>query len=135
MVAAAAQAEIVVLRALRPQSMVPAFARDDLRGVLPDPSDDHVLISAVEGGADAIVTANLRDFPTRVLGRFDVVRRDPDGFLLDFATADKQSLRDAVEEVFHTAQTMEQKPQSAHSMLRKARLPRMAKWARDQASG
>jgi predicted nucleic acid-binding protein len=50
---------------------------------LPDPDDRHVVAVAIGGRADAIVTANLSDFPAEALSplRIDVV--SPDGFRLD----------------------------------------------------
>ncbi len=50
---------------------------------LPDPDDRHVLAAAIVGGADTIVTANLRDFPEPTLARFNIVATHPDDFLLD----------------------------------------------------
>jgi len=50
---------------------------------LPDPGDRHVVAAAVMGGADAIVTANLNDFPDDALGAFDLVATHPDDFVLD----------------------------------------------------
>jgi len=49
---------------------------------LPDPDDRHVLAVAVRARADAIVTANLRDFPPAVLERLEVEAISPDEFLL-----------------------------------------------------
>ncbi|MBI2748833.1 MAG: PIN domain-containing protein [Burkholderiales bacterium] len=50
---------------------------------LPDPNDRHVLAAAIRGNADAIVTANVKDFPASVLSRFDVELQTPDHFVLN----------------------------------------------------
>jgi predicted nucleic acid-binding protein len=49
---------------------------------LPDPNDRHVLAAAIAGGANQIVTANVRDFPEDVLARYDLEAVSPDTFLL-----------------------------------------------------
>lgn len=55
---------------------------------LPDPNDRHVLAAAIRARADVIVTANVRDFPTDVLSRYDIEAQHPDEFvryLIDLA--------------------------------------------------
>lgn len=55
---------------------------------LPDPDDRHVLAAAICGHADVIVTMNLRDFPSDIIGSFGIEVQHPDEFvlhLLDFA--------------------------------------------------
>ncbi len=47
------------------------------------PKDRHVLAAAVHGGAEALVTENLRDFPREAVSRFDVEVVSQDTFLLD----------------------------------------------------
>jgi hypothetical protein len=50
---------------------------------LPDPDDRHVVAAAVRGRADAIVTANVRDYPVDILGPLNVEVIHPDDFLLN----------------------------------------------------
>ncbi|KUP26872.1 PIN domain-containing protein [Kocuria rhizophila] len=50
---------------------------------LPDKDDRHVVAAAIQGRADLIVTANLKDFPARVLGRFNLEVQHPDEFFMN----------------------------------------------------
>lgn len=58
-----------------------AFLIDKL--VLPDPDDRHVLAAAIAGHADAIVTSNLKDFPTSALTQHGVEAQHPDDFVMN----------------------------------------------------
>ena len=50
---------------------------------LPDPDDRHVLAAAIKSGAEAVVTFNLKDFPSETLRAFGVDARHPDDFIVD----------------------------------------------------
>lgn len=48
---------------------------------LPDEDDRHVIAAAIRCGAQAIVTDNLKDFPTSELEKYDIEAVTPDTFL------------------------------------------------------
>ena len=48
-----------------------------------DPKDRHVLAAAVRGGAEVLVTENLRDFPADAVSPYDLKVVTQDAFLLD----------------------------------------------------
>jgi len=49
---------------------------------LPDLDDRHVLAAAIRARAGAILTYNLKDFPTETLGHYDIEAIHPDDFLI-----------------------------------------------------
>jgi hypothetical protein len=61
---------------------VRGYERWERRLTLPDPDDRHVLAAALACVADAIVTFNVRDFPTQTLAPFGVTAEPPDAFLM-----------------------------------------------------
>jgi predicted nucleic acid-binding protein len=48
---------------------------------LPDPNDRHVVAAAIHGQANAIVTANLVDFPAHLLAPHNLEAIHPDDFI------------------------------------------------------
>ena len=50
---------------------------------LPDPANRHVLAAAIRGGANRIVTFNLKDFPAAALSPHGVEACHPDAFVAD----------------------------------------------------
>ena len=63
---------------------------------LPDARDVHVLAAAIEGGADLIVTRNLRDFPADRLAPHGLTAQHPDAFIADLFDVDPEAVLAAV---------------------------------------
>lgn len=124
---AQARAEIAVLRAQWPKAEVAVEPGLEARLWLPDENDIHVLAAAVGSSADAILTVNTKDFPRGVLAEEDVLRIEPDGFLMDLWIEAPDPVARAAEAVLAQANVLSDQPWEMRALLKKARLPRLAK--------
>ncbi len=122
-----AKAEIALLESRWPDASVSPDPELEASLHLPDKADHHVLAAAITGNAAILVTLNIQDFPTRALAAHGILRRDPDGFLMDFWQDDPEKIARVCEEVRAKAERISGKPQPMRSLLKKARLPRLGK--------
>lgn len=65
---------------------------------LPDENDRHVLAAAIRGGAQVIVTKNLKDFPDEVLQKYGIEAQHPDKFILGLIDRAPYAVRQAADE-------------------------------------
>nr|WP_255415111.1 PIN domain-containing protein [Tropicimonas sp. IMCC34011] len=124
---AIARGDVALLRAAFPAAEVPPAPGIEQRLWLPDPADVHVLAVAIASGADLVVTMNAKDFPRHTLREEGLDRIDPDAFLMDLWLKDAAGMEAAVADVVHRAARMDDAPRDARTLLKKARLPRLAK--------
>jgi predicted nucleic acid-binding protein len=117
-----ARSEIATVRMVWPQAEVEV--PEDLVETLslPDPADRHVLATAIAGRAEALLTLNRADFPTRTLARHGIVLREPDGFLLELHAEgyDIAGVAEAVREKGGRQRAL-------RPLLKRAGLPRLGK--------
>lgn len=93
---------------------------------LPDPNDRHVVAAAIRSGAQAIVTFNLKDFPTAALEPLGIEAVHPDDFvadLLDLAPAL------VVQVLYQQAASLRNPPRSVDDLLTTLELVGLAKSA------
>ena len=79
-----------------PDAVVTDYQRIAAGLDLPDPDDRHVLAAAIRGGADVIVTANLRDFPASRLAAHAISAQHPDDFISDLFQTHPETVLAAV---------------------------------------
>ena len=60
--------------------------------LLPDPDDRHVVAASIVGGANVIVTFNLRDFPQSALKPFGITSQHPDPFIAELLAANEREV-------------------------------------------
>lgn len=123
---AVARREIAGMRARWPEAEVPPDEALAETLSLPDPNDRHVLAAAITGRAAVLMTLNRNDFPTRTLGRYGVLLRDPDGFLCDLETEGVPIL-DVATTVRARATAVSGRAPELRAMLKRAGLPRLGK--------
>lgn len=118
--------EIAALAAAFPAAAVTPDPATEAGLALPDPADAHVLAAALAGGAGAIVTLNLADFPPRVLARHDVRPWHPDAFLVDLAEKAPAAVEAALVAVVDPLVAAGAAP-SRRAVLKRASLPRLGR--------
>ncbi|MEM8592851.1 MAG: PIN domain-containing protein [Pseudomonadota bacterium] len=124
---AQAEGEIALIRGFWPDAIVETRQSDEARLWLPDENDIHVLAAAIAGSAEILVTENAKDFPRGTLLDEGIRRDSPDHFLCSIMISHPEAVRDAADETWEAAQRMDGCPSSQRAMLKKCRLPRLAK--------
>ncbi|MHA1127408.1 MAG: RSP_2648 family PIN domain-containing protein [Alphaproteobacteria bacterium] len=129
-VAGIAGVEIALLKASWPTAMVQTDPDMIETLSLPDRNDRHVLAAAIAGEADFLLTKNLKDFPTKTLARHDIIRREPDGFLMEFAQSEDSpvDMLEVGRKVQARAVKASGRPQLIRPLLKRTGLPRMGKF-------
>ncbi|MEE4117625.1 MAG: PIN domain-containing protein [Paracoccaceae bacterium] len=124
---AQARGEIAATRAAFPLAEADPAHGAEGRLWLPDPGDIHVLATAVAVSADGIVTLNARDFPRATLAEEGLARWDPDAFLMALWVRAPDLMAQAAEAVRAEAERLDAAPAELRTLLKKARLPRLAR--------
>lgn len=124
---AQAGAEAAILAVRWPQAEVRYPPSLEERLWLPDPADTHVLAAAIAGFADTILTLNAKDFPRNILAEEGLSRSDPDGFLHGVWLAQPGLVAAVADGVLTEANRLSGRAWEMRGLLKKARLPRLAK--------
>lgn len=122
-----ARGEIATLQAQFPTASVAYDQAMERHYWLPDAGDIHVLTAAVAGSCDGILTMNAKDFPKNILSDEELLRWDPDGFMLDLWQAAPAVVGGIAGQVLTQASRMSEQPWTMRALMKKARLPRLGK--------
>lgn len=111
---------LAAMTARWPEALCPPGAPELLD--LPDRADRHVLAAALAGGADLLLTLNLRDFPRRALAPHGLRAQSPDDFAMDLWLAHRAPV-----EVLTAAVWPGLEGRALRNALKKAELPRLGR--------
>jgi predicted nucleic acid-binding protein len=87
--------------------------------ILPDEDDRHVVAASIRCKADAIVTYNLKDFPSSVMEKYDIEIHHPDTFLSDIYDLNPGKAGDAFKKLVNRLRNPPMKPKDVLSSLEK----------------
>lgn len=93
-----------------PDALVTGFKSIEKGLSLPDKDDNHVLAAALKCKADVIVTSNLKDFPKRYVGQFDIEVQSPDDFMCNLIDLDQRKAKEAFRSMVNRLRNPPQKP-------------------------
>jgi hypothetical protein len=94
--------------------------------LLPDEDDRHVVATAARGGADAIITANLADFPATALRPFSLEAVHPDDFMLDLLDLSPPTILQVIHEQAAHTRKPPLTPRDLATLLGRAGVPGFA---------
>lgn len=93
---------------------------------------EHLLAAAICGGAQAIVTTNIKDFPEQTLAEFEILPRHPDDFILDLADLEPAVVATAAKLQRAALKHPSLSPEAFISKLRQQGLPGVAAFLQSQ---
>ena len=125
---AQARGDAALMTVWFPDGLVEGYETQEAAFWSPDPADAHVIAAAHVGGADAILTFNIRDFPLKSLRPHGLGRLHPDAFLSDALKSGDQRLESALAPLAEIAAA---RGAAFRTFLKRASLPRLGKaWER-----
>ena len=124
---ALARGEIAALAAVFPNARIEADPTRAAALWLPDPGDIHVLATAIAGRAEAVITLNLRDFPSSELAPHGIAAVHPDAALHALWRDRPEAVARVAATVHETARGLSGGDVALRPLLKRARLPRLAK--------
>jgi predicted nucleic acid-binding protein len=111
-----------------PDCLISGYEQLEAGLELPDADDRHVLAAAIHGGAQAIVTYNLVDFPDSELNKHNVIAIHPDEFVLDLVDLDSQAVLASVRRILQRLKNPPIAMTQYIEVLRKNRLSQFASY-------
>lgn len=122
-----ARGEIAAMAATFSSALIAPDPAREAAVWLPDAGDIHVLATAIAGQAECIITLNLRDFPASELAGHGVAAIHPDALLYGLWLHHPEPVTDVVASVHATACRLSGEDLALRALLKRVRLPRLAK--------